>query len=550
MKVILAFTAVVALASLVATALLLWRAAEETRGLRQQSLSAAVALSNALDQEVAAMIYLLKGLSTSPALRTGDLKGFYDQLAATPVPEGSWLILHDLEGQVLNTLRPFGAALPRHSDFPTSAVERVREMGWSVSGRTKSIVRPGATLVGFGFRVDSEGQPMKHFLTAIASDTRLRQIMTELKLPEISHTAAFDRDVQPLFAASPGSLTSHQTVVQTLRSRLAALARGQAIEDLIDATDEHGNPILLGLRRSALTDWTSLTVTPATAIQAPFRSALLQIAGAVVFLVLAGGLVGYFLSRQFERPLNALLSSVTAAKHELGELSEQLLVVQEDERRRIARELHNSTAQHLVAGTLGLMQITALANGNPAVLKACAEVEASLDKGLRELRIFTYLLHPPNLEREGLGATLREFVDGFCRRASLEATVSISGSIDYLPFDLQRTLLRVVQEAMANVQRHAMASRVRLVLRQSAGRLVLRISDNGKGIADVTAAGEPQRFGVGILGMRARLRQFGGELRIKTSPSGTTLVAVVPLTGQVPTGVATFAPEPSAIVKA
>src|SRR5215218_454227 len=115
-----AFVAVVALACVVAAALLLWRAAEEHADLRQQSLSDAVALSNALDQEVAAMNYLLKGLSTSPALRAGDYKSFYEQLTATPVPEGSWLILHDLEGQVLNTLRPFGAALPRHSDYPTS----------------------------------------------------------------------------------------------------------------------------------------------------------------------------------------------------------------------------------------------------------------------------------------------------------------------------------------------------------------------------------------------------------------------------------------------
>ena len=155
-----------------------------------------------------------------------------------------------------------------------------------------------------------------------------------------------------------------------------------------------------------------------------------------------------------------------------------------------------------------------------------------MDKGLRELRIFTYLLHPPNLEREGLSATLREFVDGFCRRTRLGAAVRVSGPVDYLPFDLQRTLLRVVQEALANVQRHAMASRVSLVLRRRAGHVLLRVSDNGKGIADATAGGEPQRFGVGILGMRARLEQFGGELRIKTDPRGTTLIAVVPLNTQ------------------
>ena len=116
------------------------------------------------------MNYLLKGLSTSPALRTGDLKSFYDQLTATPVPEGSWLILHDLEGQVLNTLRPFGAALPRHSDFPNIARSaRVRESGWAVSGRTASLLRPGASLVGLSLRVDFRGQPHE----ALPHDDRL-----------------------------------------------------------------------------------------------------------------------------------------------------------------------------------------------------------------------------------------------------------------------------------------------------------------------------------------------------------------------------------------
>src|SRR3954454_15592399 len=107
-RVALAFVAVVAIGCAIPATLLLWRAAEERAVLRRHSLTAAVALSNALDQEVAAMNYLLRGLSTSPALRAGDYKSFYDQLSATPVPEGSWLILHDLEGQVLNTLRPFG----------------------------------------------------------------------------------------------------------------------------------------------------------------------------------------------------------------------------------------------------------------------------------------------------------------------------------------------------------------------------------------------------------------------------------------------------------
>jgi len=133
-------------------------------------------------------------------------------------------------------------------------------------------------------------------------------------------------------------------------------------------------------------------------IQQPVRRALTQICAAFAFLLLIGGLAAYYMSRQVEGPLDA-------ARQEVDDLSEQFLVLQEDERRRIALELHDSTAQHLVAGKLGLMQIVALADGNPAIRKVSAEVEASLDKGLRELRIFTYLLHPPNLEREGLSAT-------------------------------------------------------------------------------------------------------------------------------------------------
>jgi len=522
-KMALAFVAVVAVACAVAAALLLWRAAEERADLRQHALSEATALSNALDQEVAAMNYLLKGLSSSPALRSGDLRGFYDQLLATAIPEGSWLILHDLEGQVLNTLRPFGAALPRHSEFPSSPVERVREKGWSVSGRTASRLKPGALVVGLSLRVESEGQPLKHFLTTIVSDVRLRQVMLELRLRG-AHTSAFDRDVQPLFSSS-GSLVSDRNVVDAVRARLAGAQRERAIETFLDAADENGNPVLVSLRRSASTDWTSVTVTPGIEIQQPVRRALTQICAAFAFLLLIGGLAAYYMTRQVEGPLDA-------ARQEVDDLSEHLLVLQEDERRRIALELHDSTAQHLVAGKLGLMQIAALADGNPAIRKVSAEVEASLDKGLRELRIFTYLLHPPNLEREGLSATLREFVDGFCRRTGLKAAVRVSGSVDYLPFDLQRTVLRVVQEAMANVQRHAMASRVSLVVRQSAGRLLLRIRDDGRGIVDMTPAGEPQHFGVGINGMRSRLRQFGGELSIKTNIRGTTLFAVVPLTAR------------------
>ena len=117
-RIALTFMAITVAACVVAAALLLSRAAEERRAIGSRALEAAKALSFGFDQEVAAVNYLLKGLSKSPALLSGDIKAFYDQLKATPVPEGSWLVLNDLERQVANTLRPFGAPLPRHVDFP------------------------------------------------------------------------------------------------------------------------------------------------------------------------------------------------------------------------------------------------------------------------------------------------------------------------------------------------------------------------------------------------------------------------------------------------
>src|SRR5215203_1092522 len=112
-------------------------------------------------------------------------------------------------------------------------------------------------------RLDSEGQPMKHLLTTV-----VRQVMLELRLRG-AHTSAFDRDVQPPFSSSAGSLVLDRNVVDAVRARLTGAQRERAIETLLDAADEHGNPVLVGLRRSASTDWTSVTVTRVSRSSSP-----------------------------------------------------------------------------------------------------------------------------------------------------------------------------------------------------------------------------------------------------------------------------------------
>jgi PAS domain S-box-containing protein len=224
------------------------------------------------------------------------------------------------------------------------------------------------------------------------------------------------------------------------------------------------------------------------------------------------------------------VTELTLARRSLDELGERLLALQEDERRRIASELHDSTAQHLVAASLTLMHARALLADDAQAQRALETVEASLNEAQREIRVFTYLLYPQVLETDGLRATLRSFIAGFSRRTGLHAHVVIAREVDSLPKEVQRAVLRIVQEALANVHRHANASRVSVHLRANRRGLLLSVRDDGRGFKP-----DPQHHptggpatGVGLPGMRTRVSQFGGRLRILSGQGGTTLRAFIP----------------------
>ena len=258
-------------------------------------------------------------------------------------------------------------------------------------------------------------------------------------------------------------------------------------------------------------------------------AALRRMAGPAAFLLLAGGLAAFFTARQVEKPLRTLSDLASYATTRVSELSDQLLALQEEERQRIARELHDFTAQHLVAAHLGLERVERTVVATVASRAAFAQIDEQLAEALRELRIFTYLLHPPNLANDGLQATLRDFAEGFAGRAGLVARIRIPEEVDNLPPELQRAILRVVQEALTNVHRHASASHVSVDARIRSEQLVVRIRDNGHGMTGAAGPAKPVRFGVGVAGMRARLEQFGGLLKIRTGPAGTSVLASVPI---------------------
>lgn len=211
-----------------------------------------------------------------------------------------------------------------------------------------------------------------------------------------------------------------------------------------------------------------------------------------------------------------------------------LVSIQEDIQQRIASDLHDSTCQHLIAASLGLMRIR-LNLGDPVgAERLCDEIDASIDEAIREIRAFAYLLHPQNLTIDGLKATIEQYAGGFAARTSLRVATRIVSDVDRLPHETQSSLLRVIQEALTNVFRHAKATEVKIVVVATDSHFRLTISDNGRGLwADHAKQGARAiSIGVGIPAMRARLEQIGGSLDISSDPatlrSGTVLCAVFP----------------------
>nr|WP_249794647.1 ATP-binding protein [Bradyrhizobium sp. Oc8] len=211
-----------------------------------------------------------------------------------------------------------------------------------------------------------------------------------------------------------------------------------------------------------------------------------------------------------------------------------LASIQEDIQQRIASELHDSTCQHLIAASLGMMRIRARLDTVDGLERLCDDVDASIDQALREIRSLTYLLHPQNLMAQGLKATIECYAHGFAERTSLRVGIGIDASVDLLSYASQRSLLRVVQEGLTNIFRHAKATEVKIVVDATNGQFRLTISDNGRGFPArrATDGSGAMSMGVGIPAMRARLKQLGGTLEIRSGPetlhSGTTLCAVFP----------------------
>jgi len=213
---------------------------------------------------------------------------------------------------------------------------------------------------------------------------------------------------------------------------------------------------------------------------------------------------------------------------ELARTRELLRTAQEDERQRIAVELHDSTGQYLAALGLGLSRLRRVVRGD-AALRILDEMSGSLQEAVKETRVLAYLMKPHGLAQDGLEKTADDFVQGFAIRTGLETQFETEGPVDAAPEAVQHAALRVMQEALANAYRHAKATAVRVRLSSNEGRLRLQVDDDGAGLRPAARGGHGPVPGVGLCGMRARVAQLAGEFQIQSSPAGTMVQASLPL---------------------
>jgi PAS domain S-box-containing protein len=216
---------------------------------------------------------------------------------------------------------------------------------------------------------------------------------------------------------------------------------------------------------------------------------------------------------------------------ELRELSARLLESQDIERRHIARELHDSAGQTLAALAMSLGILAQDVKNNPDRLAKGIENAEALVRDLnREIRTTSYLLHPPLLDDAGLPAALHSYVEGLRERSGLEVTLAIPEKFERLRVDIELVIFRIVQESLTNVHRHSGSKTAFVRLSREVDQIVVEIQDQGRGISrERVAEIQSQSAGVGISGMRERLRHFNGELLVESNATGTKILANLPL---------------------
>ncbi len=227
--------------------------------------------------------------------------------------------------------------------------------------------------------------------------------------------------------------------------------------------------------------------------------------------------------------INTDVTARRRAEETARSLSGRILTLQDDERRRIARELHDSLGQLLAAIRMNL-DLLSTREGDSE--KLVSEISHIVEQCLRETRTISHLLHPPLLDEAGIGSAIRWYVDGFAQRSGIKVNLDLSPKLGRLHKDVEITLFRAVQEALTNAHRHSGSTLVDICVRADAEQVRLEIGDNGRGLPketlDLLSRGDGG-VGVGLAGMRERVRELRGSVEIQSDRTGTKVIVTIPL---------------------
>jgi signal transduction histidine kinase len=205
--------------------------------------------------------------------------------------------------------------------------------------------------------------------------------------------------------------------------------------------------------------------------------------------------------------------------------------IQDKERRRIARELHDSAGQTLTVLGMSLAQLVERARGiAPELAKEGKEIEGVVQQLHREIRTTSYLLHPPLLDECGLGSALKLYVEGLAERSDVAITLDVADNIGRLPSDMELAIFRVVQECLTNIHRHSGSKTALIRVTREGESVRTEVRDHGKGISPERLSEiQSHGAGVGIRGIRERICQFHGEMKIESNASRTSVIVKIPM---------------------
>lgn len=524
---------------------------QERAGLERDTVGTARALSQAVDAKLAGVRSALVVLSKSENLASGDLAGFYAQaqqvVRALNIDN---IVLSDVRGQqLINTLRPFGTPLPLHDrDELRRALAAgqpvISDLFIGAVSQRPIIIIEGAVLVGGETR---------YALAFGIFPARLNEILQRQKMPPDWVAAIVDSSDTIVARTIGGDEFIGKKVSADLKRELAA-----ANEGFFEGKTIEGIPVLSSFSRSQFSGWSvAIGIPKATFLGALWQALLSNIVAALVLLA-GGTLLARRMSGRIADSIHALrgpaiemgsagplvvppvaiqeahlLGQSLVAAHglvqqrtaERDDLRRRLMSAQEEERLRLARDLHDQTGQGMTAAILELKAI------EPFVGKKGLDRVRFLRKHLDELSKLLHRtaweLRPLSIDELGLTNALENYLSNWAKKLGINADFHCSDSeLDGRSNEIRTTVYRVVQEGLTNIARHAVdATRVSVVIGMSQQTLYLVIEDNGRGF---DPAATP--LGLGLAGMRERLLLVGGRLTVESSDStGTTVFARIPI---------------------